>query len=478
MACNVLVICSDQHQRDIAGCYGHRVVQTPNIDRLAARGTTFTHAYAAAPICVSARASMQTGQWVHQLGMWSSAQPYDGSIPGWGHVLEAHARASVSVGKLHFRSTEDNNGFSREILPVHVPNGVGFTSMMVRDTNVSYGDTEDFAQSIGRGESPYTRYDRHVCKQACQWLREEAPQQTQPWTLFASFVAPHHPIIAPAKFYDRYSRASIDMPRLRGTAERPDHPVLQTLQNVWDYDRHFRDDDHIREVRLSYYALVSFLDHNIGKVLKALDESGQAEETLVIYLSDHGEMLGNHGLWAKMNMYEESAAIPLIISGPGIAAGARCEVPASHVDLQPTILRAHALEQPAATTALPGVALQELASGADTERAVLSEYHETGAVTGMFMLRWRNWKYIAYPGFRPQLFDLAADPAEATDLAANTAYATPLADCAQKLRGIVDPEEANRQCFTSQQQKISDLGGRAVALADGEHSYTPMPVLD
>ena len=474
---NVLFICSDQHWRDVAGCYGHPLVQTPNIDRLAARGTTFTNAYCAAPICVSTRASMQTGRWVHQLGTWSSAEPYDGSVTGWGHRLCEAGRECVSIGKLHFRSSEDNNGFSQEIIPVHILNGIGFTSSMVRDRVEPYSANEDFANDIGRGESRYTKYDRKVCDLTCDWLRDEAPSLDQPWTLFTSFVAPHHPIVAPAEFYDLYDRNDVDMPRLRSAAERPDHPVLDTLLKVWDYDEHFRDDEHIRETRLSYYGYVSFLDHNIGKVLMALEESGQTQDTLVIYTSDHGEMLGNHGMWAKMNMYEESSAIPLIAAGPGMPQAARTDVPASHVDLHQTILKAHDLEATDADRGLSGIALQDLCLGGHEERGVLSEYHETGAITGMFMLRWRNWKYIAYPGYPTQLFDLANDPIEAHDLARDSAYADTLKACDAKLRDIADPDEVNARCFADQARKISALGGREAALDDGTHAYTPMPDL-
>ena len=472
---NVLFICSDQHWRDTAGCYGHPLVKTPNIDQLAARGATFTKAYCAGPICVSARASMQTGRWVHQLRTWSSAEPYDGSVPGWGHRLQEAGRECVSIGKLHFRSNEDNNGFSREVIPVHILNGIGFTSSMVRDRVEPYAANEDFANDIGRGESRYTQYDRKVCELSCDWLREEAPLLDQPWTLFASFVAPHHPIIAPGEFYDLYDRDEIDMPRLRGVGERPDHPVLDVTTKVWDYDQHFRDEDHIREARLSYYGYVSFLDHNIGKVMAALEASGQAENTLVIYTSDHGEMLGNHGMWAKMNMYEESSAIPLIAAGPDIPEGARCDAPASHVDLHQTILKAHDLDITSADRELSGIALQDLIRGDHKERGVLSEYHETGAITGMFMLRWRNWKYIVYPGYLPQLFDLAADPIEAHDLASDSTHADTVLACDAKLREIVDPDDANAQCFADQTRKIAALGGREVALDDGSHAYTPMP---
>ncbi len=473
MAHNVLIICSDEHWRDTAGCYGHPMVQTPHLDRLAASGTTYTRAYSAFPCCVSARASMQTGRWVHQLGTWSSAEPYDGTVPGWGHRLQAHDRPVVSVGKLHFRSTQDDNGFSEEIIPVHVVNGIGFTSMMVRDGVEPYPGTEDFARSIGRGESSYTRYDRRVCELACAWLTDAAARQDQPWTLFVSFVAPHYPVIAPDAFHDLYPQHRVDLPRLRAADERPDHPVLDAWQTVWDFDRYFRDDDHLREVRAAYYGLVSFLDDNVGKVLAALAESGQADDTLVVYTSDHGEMLGNHGLWTKMTMYEESVAIPLIVSGPGAPAGRRCHVPASHVDLHPTILAAHDLRDD--DPALPGIALQDLAREGDEERAIISEYHERGAITGMFMLRWRNWKYIAYPGYPPQLFDLDRDPIEARDLAGDPASSSVLAACDARLREILDPDSVNRRAFADQASRIDALGGRAKALDYSDLAYTPMP---
>lgn len=475
MAQNVLFICSDQHQRDITGCYGDPLVKTPNLDRLAARGTIFDTAYCAGPICVSTRASMQTGRWVHQLGTWSSAEPYTGHIEGWGHRLLAEGRECFSIGKLHFRSNEDNNGFSHEVIPVHILDGIGFTSTMVRDRDFGYPSNEDFANDIGRGESRYTSYDRKVCELASVWLRDEAPKQEQPWTLFASFVAPHHPIVAPDAFYDLYDRDAIDTPRLRGADERPDHPVLDVTQTVWDYDKHFRDDDHIREARLSYYGYVSFLDDNIGKILAALEDSGQADNTLIIYTSDHGEMLGNHGMWAKMNMYEESSAIPLIVAGPGIPEGERCDSATSHVDLHQTILKAHDLALGDDDSELSGLALQDLISGDHRDRGVISEFHETGAITGMFMLRWRNWKYIAYPGYPPQLFDMVADPIEAHDLMGDPAHAETLSACDTKLRSIVDYEAVNAQCMAEQADKVADLGGRDAALNDGEHAYTPMP---
>ena len=471
---NVLIICSDQHARDISGCYGDTVVRTPAIDALAERGTVFETAYCASPCCVPTRASIQTGRWVHQHGFWSSAEPYDGSLPGWGHRLKQEGRFVMSIGKLHFRSSADDNGFSEERLPVHVMDGIGFTSMLVRDGREPFRSNVEFARDIGAGESGYTRFDRRVCERTCSWLAEESVALGQPWTLFCSMVAPHHPIIAPAAFHRLYRRSEFEMPRHYGHSDRPDHPVVDAFRKIWDYDRHFRDEEHVLAVRHAYYAYVSFLDHNVGQVLAALETSGQTENTLVIYLSDHGELLGNHGLWAKMNMYEESAAIPLIAAGPGFPAKARCSTPASQVDLHQTVLLAHRIESDDDID-LPGTALQELAAEGSCNRAVLSEYHERGAVTGMFMLRWRNWKYIAYPGFPPQLFDMDNDPFEGSDLGQAPGFEDTRAACDAKLRTLVDYEDANSRCFADQALRIGALGGRAAALNDGDHALTPMP---
>ena len=185
-------------------------------------------------------------------------------------------------------------------------------------------------------------------------------------------------------------------------------------------------------------------------MLAALEASGEADETLVIYVSDHGEMLGNHGMWAKMNMYEESSAVPLIAAGPGMPAGRRSTAPASHIDLQPTILKAHGLES---ANGLDGVALQDLAAGGHDDRSVLSEYHERGAVTGMFMMRWRNWKYVAYPGYPPQLFDMVDDPIESADLGRHPAHEATRAACEARLNAMVDCEAVNWRCFADQARK-------------------------
>ena len=155
---NLLFIMSDEHTRAVLGCYGNRAVHTPNLDKLAAEGTRFTNAYTPSPVCVSARSSLATGRWVHDTGAWSSAEPYDGSIEGWGHRLLEAGHRVVSIGKLHYRSREDPNGFDTEILPMHLHAGVGWITALLRDTS-QMPSIANFAPNIGWEKSDYTRYD-------------------------------------------------------------------------------------------------------------------------------------------------------------------------------------------------------------------------------------------------------------------------------------------------------------------------------
>ena len=476
---NVLFICSDQHARNALGCYGHPLVRTPHLDALAAAGTRFTAACSSSPICVPARAAIATGRHVHQCRAWSSAEPYDGSIAGWGHRLIEAGRRVVSIGKLHYRSNEDPNGFDTEILPMHVHAGVGWTTALLRDTR-PMGSSADYARDLGWGESAYTRYDRAIGDAACRWLREEAPADpARPWVLFVSFVSPHNPMIAPPEYESWYPRERIGMPRAYRREERHRHPVPAGVERCMDHDAYVEDDDHVRAIRASYYGLCSFMDAEVGRVLDALDATGQRERTRILYTSDHGEMLGHLGYWAKSVMYEDSVGIPMIAAGPDIPEGAVVSTPVSHVDCHPTILEAAGLPLRDADAALPGESLIGIAKGRAPARTVLSEYHDGGAVTGMFMIRHGRFKYVHYPGFAPELFDREADPDELHDLGTSAAHAGVRAECEARLRALLDPDEVNAAAFADQRRRLEALGGEAAIRAQGdfgnEWAYTPPP---
>ncbi len=469
---NLLILFSDEHRRDALGCYGHPLVQTPNLDRLAARGTRFDKAYTPSPICVPARAALATGRYVHRNRCWSNAQPYRGQMPGWGHRLIEAGHRVVSIGKLHYRSSVDDNGFDEEIEPLHVRDGIGWVRGLLRGA----ADCEDlcagFAAQVGPGEDAYSDFDRRVCAAACDWIAREGAQQDRPWVLFVSFVRPHYPLTCPKDFYQMYPLDQVTPPQMTGPEEIPTHPVVRHMRGYLNYDDYF--DDHSRLVaRASYYGLCSFLDDLAGQVLKALEDSGQDQDTLVLYSSDHGECLGDRGLWTKCVMYEESAAVPMILAGPGVPQGHKTSTAASLLDIYPTVRQAVGLPEGAMETDLPGKSLIDIAREAESEREVLSEYHDGGAVTGMFMLRRGRWKYIHYPGYAPQLFDLESDPLEKRDLGESESHAAVRQACEAALRTIVDPEAANDLAFADQAVLIRKLGGPEGILATENYDFTP-----
>jgi choline-sulfatase len=474
---NVLFIMSDEHSKRVLGAYGNRVVRTPHLDRLAAEGTLFENAYCNNPICVPSRASFATGRYVHEIGLWDNAHPYTGEPEGWGHRLQATGHRSASIGKLHYRNTEDPTGFDEEILPLHVLNGQGDLQAMVRRPPPKRPSTAQLAADAGKGESTYLTYDRQIRDAAVAWLENAAEQpHEKPWSLFVSFVIPHFPLVAPPDFFDLYELDELPLPPGREPGGIPDHPVLKKLREVQSYEDHFRDEAHVRAAIAAYYGMVSFLDDNIGQVLEALERTGLVDDTIVVYTSDHGDNLGTRTFWGKSNMYEESAAVPMILKGPGVPPGKRVRTPVSLVDGYQTIVEGVGETLTAEEQVLPGRSLLAIANEPDDmDRTVFSEYHAVGSITGFFMVRWGRWKFVHYEGYRPQLFDLEADPFELRDLALESGYDEVLAEGERRLRAICDPAEVNARAFADQARRIAELGGAEKVLSMRSYPYTPAP---
>ena len=471
---NVLFIMSDEHSREIAGCYGNPLVRTPNIDALAARGVVFENAYCNSPICVPSRASLATGDYVHRIGYWDSAAAYDGRIPSWHHRVREAGHDMVSIGKLHYRGADDDNGMSEVRHPIWIVDGIGDTHGLLRRDKRVREVARELATEAGRGWSPYTRFDAQVADATVRWLRERGERATdEPWVLFSSMVSPHYPLIAPDEFYDLYADIELPRPRLYEEADRPDHPVIAHYRETWNYDDHF-DAKRLRAGLTSYYGLCSFLDFQIGRILAALEESGFADETLIIYTSDHGESLGNRGLWGKSVMYEESSGVPLVMAGPGVAEGKRCATAVSLVDVYPTVVESACGELDVRERALPGDNLIRLAREQPANRVVFSELHDDGSMTGEFMVRQGNWKLVHYVGHPPQLFDLGTDPFEERDLAGGPDTADVQSRLYDVLYRIVDPEAADRTAFADQQARIERLGGVEAILLRPDFNFTPL----
>lgn len=469
---NLVFILSDEHNRDILGCYGHPFVQTPNLDALAASGARFDAAYCNCPICVPSRASLATGRHVHDLGNWDNAAPYTGRPRSWHHALREAGLDVTSIGKLHFRGGDDY-GFTEELIPLHVLNGQGDLKGLFRRDPLPKKGNASLSEQAGPGTSSYSEYDARIARTARDWLarRAESPDAGA-FALFVSFVMPHFPLIAPEDCYALYEGLDLDALRHGLTAPAEGHPVLDHTRRVSDYDAHFTHESRARALR-AYFGMVTRLDQLIGEVLQALEETGLGETTSVIYSSDHGDNLGSHGLWGKSVMYESAAAVPLLLRDPRVAPGLAVGVPVSLVDIAPTAVDICGAGAPDPEWA--GESLLDIVHSPPPDRSVFSQYHASGSNTGMFMIRKGRWKYIFYPGFEPQLFDLSSDPQETRDLAADAAHAEIRRKLDAELRRCCDPEAVDRRAFADQAARIAANGGRAAIASATDIPFTPAP---
>lgn len=445
------------------------------MDALAARGTRFSAAYCPSPICVPSRASFATGLYPHQTGYWDNAMGYDGKVPGWGHALQAAGRRVESIGKLHYRNESDPTGFDVQHLPMHLANGIGQVWGSVRDPLPRRDNAPLMVSISGGAESDYTRYDGAVADQACAWLTDPANRR-EPWVLYTGLLAPHFPYLAPPEYFQMYDPDRMPTPTMRPEHGHQRHPWVETFAGVLPGLDSANTEEERRRAAAAYYGLVSYLDHNVGRILGALEDSGQTDNTLVIYTSDHGDMVGSRGLWGKSLMYTESSGVPMIMAGPGIPAGQVCDTPSSTIDLYPTILDAAGV---VANEPRPGVSLRKLAaSETDTQRFVFSEYHAMGAPSAAFLIRKGTYVLHYYVGFAPELYDVATDPDQTRDLAAETSHAGVLAELVGELTGMLDPESTDtvdKRAKADQASLVARFGGPEVAANLGTPGETPPP---
>lgn len=248
------------------------------------------------------------------------------------------------------------------------------------------------------------------------------------------------------------------------------HPWIERQNDNMNSDANFKDAAERHAARVAYYGLCTWLDHNVGQILDTLVEAGLADDTTVIYSSDHGDNVGARGLWGKSNFYQESVAVPLIVAQPGQQANTS-DTPVSLLDVSATITDHFG----AGEMLGEGRSLYALAQEDTPNRIQFSEYHAAGAVSGGFMLRKGRWKLNYYVGFSPELFDLQSDPEELTDLADDPEHAETLAKLEAELRAICDPEEVDARAFADQAALIERHGGREAALKLGAPGATPPP---
>ncbi|MBT8003410.1 MAG: sulfatase-like hydrolase/transferase [Rhodospirillales bacterium] len=477
---NLIFFLSDNHTRRMMGAYGHPIVQTPNLDKIAARGVRFDNAYCASPLCCPSRSSLATGRYPHQTGYWDNALTYDGDTPSWHHRLRTQGHAVTAIGKLHFRSGDDDNGFTEEIEPLHIVNGQGALIHLLRATGEGVPPrTSHFEvySKAGVGEADYQSYDRNITGHAIKWLNENAKKHGKPWVLLVSYASPHPPFAVPKRFYDLYPPDEMKLPVQCTADTRPDHPAVAHIRDINGFED-APNEEFIRRNIAGYCGLVTHLDEQIGEVMQTADQLGLLPSTRVLYTSDHGEAAGNHGLFGKAVMYEHSIGVPLIAAGPDIPAGASSKQIVSHVDLFQTIVQSVGAELTEEDGSLPGISLWPAIQGHDTERLGFAEFHAQASRVASFALRDGDHKLVCHVGEVPQLFDLRQDPEETNDLMRGDQIPEIAAKLIAKLRTLVNPEEADQQAKEDQRRQMAHHGGPEAMLNAGTFAMSPIPGKD
>lgn len=472
---NLLHILSDQHTASIMGCAGDPVALTPNLDRLAARGTRLTDLYCASPICVPSRMSMLTGRHPSDLRVWTNDHALGGGHATWPHALGAAGYRPQLAGRLHSIGADQLLGFTERFVGDHSPNHPGGR---LSDLGVLMGTAGPHRISLersGSGSNPYERHDVDVVAAAVQALDEHGARlraaDGPPFALSVGLMLPHQPYVAAAQDYARFA-GRVPAPR---NCEVSDHPYIRWWREHTGIEAVTAEE--CERARTAYYAMVYRLDAMIGEILEALEANGLAENTLVVYTSDHGDHLGEHGLWWKQTFYEESVAVPGIISWPGhIPEGAVCERVASALDLTATML--DALSAPPLPNARGRSLLGLLRRDADAEASWADEaFSEFCTDDGWIqrMIRSGPWKLTYCDQHSVQLFNLVDDPAERHDLAGSEEHANTVERLRARVLEHWDPARVRREMAVQRRDTDVLMAWAAAVQPADSHRWTLVP---
>jgi choline-sulfatase len=429
---NILVIMVDQLSGTFFPDGPADFLQAPHLKALAARSARFANNYTTSPLCLPARASFAAGQLPSRTRVYDNAAEFAAAIPTFAHHLRRAGYYTCVSGKMHFVGPDQLHGFEERLTTDIYPADFGWTPDYRKPGERIDWWYHNLGSVTGAGVAETTNqleYDDEVAFCANQKLhqlaRESDDAERRPWCLMVSFTHPHDPYVARKRFWDLYEGSPNLKPKVGPIAFAEQDPHSRRLMLACDYNRFNVREDDVRRSRRAYFANVSYLDDKVGQLIDSLSRTRMLDDTVIVFCADHGDMLGERGLWFKMNFFEGSARVPLLVAGPGIRAGLHL-APVSNLDVTPTLCEIAGISTDEVAAWTDGESLRPIIDGRARTTPVLMEYAAEGSCAPLVAIRKGDWKYVRCELDPDQLYNLASDPLELSNLANDPAHAATL----------------------------------------------------
>jgi choline-sulfatase len=453
---NILILMADQMTAGALKIYGNTKTITPHIDKLAEGSVVFNSAYTNSPLCAPSRFSWMAGRLPSAIGAYDNAAEFPSQIPTFGHYLRRAGYQTILAGKMHFCGPDQLHGFEERLTTDIYPADYGWTPDWTRPEHRPswYHNMDSVIQAGPCVRSNQLDFDEEVVYATRQKLYDLARgRRERPFCMVMSLTHPHDPFTIEEKYWNRHEGVAIEPPRVALPVEQLD-PHSRRLRHVCAMDSQPVTEAQILAARRAYYGAVSYVDDQVGAVLETLKQCGFADNTIVILLSDHGEMLGERGLWYKMSFFEGACRIPLLVHAPKLFSPAVRNQSVSLVDLMPTLAEmAQDGQAPHYATPLDGRSLLPHLTGQGGHDEVIGEYLAEGAIAPIVMLRRSNLKFIHSPADPDQLFDLASDPDELRNLATDPGSAPLVAEFRAEIASRWSLDALHADVIASQQRR-------------------------
>ncbi|PRX35257.1 choline-sulfatase [Meinhardsimonia xiamenensis] len=452
---NVLIVMVDQLAGTLFPDGPASWLVTPNLARIAEQSVRFANCYTASPLCAPGRGGFMTSRLPSATGIYDNAAEFRAELPTFAHLLRRAGWRTCLSGKMHFVGPDQLHGFEERLTTDIYPADFGWTPDWRRPgerIDWWYHNLGSVTQAGVAEITNQLEYDDEVGFLARQWLYDAARgADARPWCLTVSFTHPHDPYVARRRDWDLYAGCEHLLPEVPALPYESHDPHSQRIFDANDWRSYHISDNDITRARRAYFANISYIDRQIGEILQVMEDTRQ--EAVVIFCSDHGDMLGERGLWFKMSFFEGSARVPLMIAAPELAP-ARIDAPVSLMDLGPTLLELLGIEAGDAAEWWDGRSLLPLVAGGERGAPVAMEYAAEASVAPMVALVEGGWKYTRCRVDPEQLFDLKADPHELTNLAADPAHADRLAAFRAKADAMWDLDRFEAEVRDSQARRL------------------------